>query len=99
MQLLQLSNFDRVQTIQCKVIIDKIIHYCEMHSHISAVDNRKKSYLQELGQRGCEKTYETGTIHIGNGVINRIKINLLTIVGFVTMDRKCSGTQYSHSGT
>jgi len=100
LQLLQLSDFDQVTVIQCKIEIDRVIFYCGMHSHISLVHNGKKSYVQEIGQRGCQKIQETGIITIGTAVIDRVLLNetlhhSITLAGSVTVDGKCEGTQYT----
>lgn len=44
LQLLQLSEYDSTQVIQCKIEIDRTIFYCGMHSHISAVQNGRKEH-------------------------------------------------------
>jgi len=43
-QLLQLSDFDKTQVIQCKVEVDRTIYYCGMHSHVSIVHNGRRVY-------------------------------------------------------
>jgi len=56
-QLLQLSDYDRVQ--QCKMKVDRTIFCCGMHSHIFAVQNGHKVYLQILSNTACQQLHET----------------------------------------
>ena len=39
-ELLQLSELSSTTVMQCKIKIDRTIHYCGMHSHVSLVYNR-----------------------------------------------------------
>lgn len=34
-QLMQLSDYDEIKAIQCKIEVDRTITYCGMHSHTS----------------------------------------------------------------
>jgi len=38
-QLLQLSEYNYAEVLQCKVEISWTIYHCSMHSHISAINN------------------------------------------------------------
>jgi len=96
LQLLQLSDYDQISVIQCKIEIDRTIFYCGMHSQI--VHNGKKSYIQELGHHGCQRIQETGIAHIGTAVVDKIMLNetshhSITLAGSVSVDGKCEGTQ------
>ncbi|KYM76725.1 hypothetical protein ALC53_12820 [Atta colombica] len=86
---MQLSDYDKIIIIQCKIEIDKTIHYCGMHSHVSVVHNGK--YLQEIGEQSCKRLHEAGTIRIANAIIDRIKQNTtnlrsVTLVGSAVND-------------
>ena len=100
-QLLQLSEFDHVSAIQCKIEIDRTIFYCGMHSHISAVHNGRQQYIHELSADSCKKLHETGTLSLGlHGNISGLRANAtnlraLTFAGTIKGDGTCSGTQYS----
>lgn len=99
-QLLQLSEFDRIPVLQCKVEIDRTLYYCGMHSHVSVVQNGRKIYIQELGEAGCTRLHETGVITIGTAIIDQNKLNQtshhsITLAGALSMDGRCSGTQYA----
>jgi hypothetical protein len=100
LQLLQLSDFDRISVIQCKIEVDRTIYYCGMHSHVSIVHNGRNKYIQELGHHGCQRIQETGIVSIGTAMIDRIILNgtshhNITLAGSVAIDGKCSGTQYA----
>ena len=47
-QLLQLSKFESIDVIQCKVSINRFIYYRGMHSHISTVTNAQAEYILEI---------------------------------------------------
>jgi len=44
-QLLQLSDYNHAEVIQCKVEISRTIYYCGMHSHVSVVQNGRADYI------------------------------------------------------
>lgn len=99
-QLMQTSDYDHTTVIQCKVEIDRNIHYCGMHSHVSAVSGGKREYIEELGSHGCRHAHDTGTMTIGTAVLDRLIRNTtnsrsVTLAGHITNDGRCSGTQYS----
>lgn len=101
-QLMQLAEYDKTTVVQCKIEVDRIIHYCGMHSHISMVQNGRKEYILEIGEQPCRRLHETGTITIGNAILDKIMRNATNLrsamlAGSVTMDGKCSGSQYSDS--
>jgi len=99
-QLMQLSEYDKIPTIQCKIEIDRTIYYCGMHSHISVVHNGRREYIQEIGKQACRRLHETGSITIANAIIDRIAGNTtnlrsVTLAGAITVDGRCTGTQYT----
>lgn len=99
-QLMQLTDYDRTTVTQCKVEIDRTIFYCGMSSHISAVHNGRREYLQEIGEQGCRRLHETGATRIANAVIDRIQHNTtnlrsVTLAGSASVDGRCSGSQYT----
>jgi len=99
-QLLQLSDFDHVQITQCKLVIDRTVYYCGMHSHVSVVHNGRNEYMHELGEAGYSRLHRTDTISIGAAIIDQIETNQtsyysITLAGSLTADGKCSGTQYT----
>jgi len=101
-QLMQLADYDRTTVTQCKIEVDRTINYCGMHSHISAVHNGRREYLLEIGEQACRRLHDTGTITIGNAVLDRIIKNTTNLrsamlAGAVSADGRCSGSQYSDS--
>lgn len=57
-QLLQLSEFEFTSVRQCKVQITRIIYYCGMHSHTSAVHNGFAEYLHETTAQQCARMHQ-----------------------------------------
>jgi len=100
-QLLQLSKFEAINVIQCKISISRTIYHCGMHSHVSTVHNAHADYIAETTLDQCKSMHKTGTLIINvNNVINGLKVNQtisrpIIFAGSVTTDGKCSGTQYS----
>ncbi|KYN00614.1 hypothetical protein ALC62_08613, partial [Cyphomyrmex costatus] len=103
-QLVQLSDYDKSPGLQCKVEVNRVINYCGMHSHISIVHNGRRArsileYIQEIGEQACRRLHETGTLTIGNAILDLIKANSTnyrsTTAGSTTVDGKCSGAQFS----
>ncbi|KYQ49307.1 hypothetical protein ALC60_11630 [Trachymyrmex zeteki] len=97
---MQLTDYDRTTVTQCKVEIDRMILYCGMSSHVSAVHNGRREYLQELGESGCRKLHETGSIKIASAEVDRIQQNTtnlrsITLAGFASVDDRCIGAQYT----
>ncbi|KYQ50693.1 hypothetical protein ALC60_10216 [Trachymyrmex zeteki] len=100
LQLMQLTEYDRITVIQCKVEIDRTILYCGMSSNVSAVHNGRREYLQELGESGCKKLHETGSIRIASAEVDRIQQNTtnlrsITLAGSASVDGRCTGAQYT----
>ncbi|KYM97148.1 hypothetical protein ALC62_12176, partial [Cyphomyrmex costatus] len=101
-QLMQMSDQDKVAALQCKIEVNRVIHYCEMHSHISVVHNGQREYFQEIGEHSCRRLHETGVFKIGNAVMDLIKTNTTnyrsaTLAGTATVNGKCSGALYADS--
>lgn len=100
-QLLQLSEYNNAEVIQCKVEISRTIYYCGMHSHISVVFNGKADYVQETGYSQCLRMFQDGTTslrpaHLISGLkINQTSYRSLTLAGELNTDGTCKGTQYS----
>lgn len=100
-QLLQLSKFESIHVIQCKVSINRYIYYCGMHSHISTVTNAQAEYILEITSDQCKKMHQTGIFPIGiNNYIYGLKVNQtttrpITFAGSTGMDGQCSGAKYS----
>jgi len=100
-QLLQLSEYNYAEVIQCKVRISRRIQYCGMHSHVSAVNNARVEYLLDVGYTKCLRMFQDGTLTVGNsGIIDGLKPNTsdsrsVLLAGSIKNDGSCQGTQYS----
>jgi len=72
-----------------------------MHSYVSTVHNVHAVYIAETTLDQCKSMHKTGTLIINvNNAINGLKVNQtisrpIIFAGSVTIDGKCSGTQYS----
>src|SRR5580765_3398282 len=100
-QLLQLSDYNHAEVIQCKVEISRSIYHCGMHSHVSVVHNGKADYIHETGYTQCLRILQDGTFSLGAGNVihglkfNRTSFHSLTLAGRISNDGSCKGTQYS----
>lgn len=100
-QLLQLSEYNHAEVIQCKVEISRRILYCGMHSHVSTVNNARMEYLLETGYTKCLRMFQDGTLSLGSaGIIDGLKPNStatrsVLLAGSVKDSGTCQGTQYS----
>lgn len=100
-QLLQLSEYNYAEVIQCKVEISRTIYHCGMHSHISVVRNGRADYVHETGYTQCLRLFQEGTISIGaedrlHGIrANQTTSYSITLAGKINNDGSCKGVQYS----
>lgn len=100
-QLLQLSEYNHAEVIQCKVEISRTIYHCGMHSHISVVHNGRADYVREVGYSQCLTLFQEGTIAVGaenrlHGIRpNQTTMHSITLGGRVNNDGSCKGIQYS----
>lgn len=100
-QLLQLSNYNYVETLHCKIEISRNIYHCGMHFHVSMVHNGQANYLKEIPREQCKHMHRNGVLHLGtDGVIDNLKANetyykSITMAGKIDNDGSCSGIQYS----
>lgn len=100
-QLLQISEFDHTEAVQCRIEVDRTIYHCGMHSHASAVHNGKHEYIQEISGQKCKTLHSNGAIFLGhNALITGIKPNIttsrsITLAGIIEVNGRCSGTQFS----
>jgi hypothetical protein len=102
-QLLQLSEFEFARVRQCKVQITRMIYYCGMHSHTSAVHNGFAEYLHETTGQQCGRMHQDATFSLGHETFivglkdNMTVTNSLVVAGKLTNDGSCQGTQYADS--
>lgn len=98
-QLLQLSEYNHAEVIQCKIEISRKIQHCGMHSHTSTVNNARMEYLLEVGHAKCLRMFQDGTLTVGSaGPIdgpNSTTVRSIMLAGTARSDGSCQGTQYS----
>lgn len=101
-QLLQLSEYQHAEVMQCKIAIQRTIFHCGMHSHISVVKGGMSEYILEMSRARCFHLFSEGTFTIGTAgdMIDRLKPNRtevrsVTIAGTLNHDGTCKGVQYS----
>jgi hypothetical protein len=97
-QLLQLSEFEFTSIRQCKVQITRIIYYCGMHSHVSAVRDGFAEYLHDTTDQQCTRMHQDGTFSLGPGTLivalkdNTTTAKSLVLAGTLSNDGSCRGT-------
>ncbi|XP_032690346.1 uncharacterized protein LOC116853388 [Odontomachus brunneus] len=100
-QLLQLSNYNYVEVIQCKIEISRTVYHCGMHSHVSIVHNGQASYLQGTSHEQCLRMHREGMLRLGaDEIIDQLKPNStiyrsVTLAGKAGVDGTCKGAMYS----
>lgn len=99
-QLLQLSDYDHTEVIQCKIKIKRTVLHCGMYSHTSAVHNGIAEYLLETDYERCRRLHQDGTMSLGNNLIitgihaNSTTHHSVTFAGKIDTDGSCKGTTY-----
>ncbi|XP_076238647.1 uncharacterized protein LOC143181874 [Calliopsis andreniformis] len=100
-QLLQLSEYNNAEVLQCKIEIDRTIYHCGMHSHTSVVHNGRRIYLHPTSLQLCKQLHSTGMMSLGYSTqITGIRTNStdsrsLTLAGTLSLDGSCTGSQFS----
>lgn len=102
LQLMQTSDYNPIAVRQCRVELDRTVHYCGMHSHVSIVNNGRRQYIRELGGDACRRLHETGSLTILSATIDKLPANStnwrsITLAGRATTDGSCFGAQYTDS--
>ena len=59
-ELLEVAEFRKIDTIQCKIKIHRTIHHCGMFGHLIPVENGEQEYLYDISQEKCSLIHETG---------------------------------------
>lgn len=100
-QLVQLSEYNYAEVLQCKLEISRTIFRCGMHSHISIVHNGQASYLEDVPLDKCRRMHADGAATIGiNNLITGLKVNTtssrsITLAGKIDVDGTCEGVSYA----
>ncbi|CAB0043523.1 unnamed protein product [Trichogramma brassicae] len=72
---------------ECRILINRSVFYCGMHSHISTVANGEVQYYKEVTRDECERMHATGSYTYQDLVINDIPRN-----GSITTPHTFAGT-------
>ncbi|CAB0036633.1 unnamed protein product [Trichogramma brassicae] len=72
---------------ECRILINRSVFYCGMHSHILTVANGEVLYYKEVTRDECERMHATGSYTYQNLVINDIPRN-----GSITTPHTFGGT-------
>lgn len=102
-QLLQLSKYNYANVIQCKVEMHRVVHYCGMHSHISAVRAGEATFIEEIGYERCKEMHQQRSAAFAfneDSVVKGLETNKtnyrsITLAGTLSFDGKCKGGKYS----
>jgi len=100
-QLIQKPEIRLTIVHQCRIKITRHIHYCGMHSHLSAVTNGYASFTIEVGKQTCRSIMTTKTYYINqNNAVTSVKINSTSIppktfAGKISTDGTCQDESYS----
>lgn len=99
-QLMQVSDYDKTHAMQCRMEIDRIVYHCGMHSHVSVVNNGRRTYVRELGADMCRRIQETRSVMLGSTIIDKLSGNVtnwrsVTLAGRAAADGTCQGASYT----
>ncbi|UHR49731.1 MAG: hypothetical protein [Hangzhou altica cyanea chuvirus 1] len=104
-QLLEMNDLTHTTVYSCIVEINRLIQYCGMHSHVSAVSNGMANYIYTLGRDQCVEAHKTGRVYInarpGKPVVfSNLKsdtsvLQPVTLAGSINSDYSCQGTYYA----
>lgn len=100
-QLIQRAEIKLIETFQCLLSIQRMIYYCGMHSHLSAVQNGFATLIRDIGEQNCRSIFQsksislTKTKSISDLRINQTIHNPITLIGKVNVDVTCRGESYS----
>lgn len=99
-QLIQLSDYNHAEVLQCKVEVIRAVFHCGMHSHVSIFKNGLANYIEEITRERCIEMQKDGIIRMSDAKIsgllpNSTNIRTVTLAGEVNMDGKCRGDHYN----
>lgn len=82
-QLLQISDYNYAEVIQCKVEVIRTVYYCEMYLHFRS---KWRIYLHEVGLDRCKEMHQDGSAnnlfnHVTGLKVNNTNLHSLTIAG------------------
>ena len=104
-ELLQIAEFRKTQTIQCKIKIHRTIYHCGIFGHLIPVETGEQNYIYDISHEKCESIHETGVFKYDNiHIITDLKSNETTTQGIdfagSAADSSCVGSSYAdHYGS
>ncbi|CAD6241240.1 GSCOCG00012617001-RA-CDS, partial [Cotesia congregata] len=104
--LLQPAEVSNVHVIECKILINRHIQHCGMHSHTSSVLYGRREYYISLDYHKCKKMHETNSVWLFDRIqFDNLKVNstnhrVAILAGSQNMGGDCkSGTYSDEYGT
>jgi hypothetical protein len=78
-QVIQLKQYSEVHVFQCKVILERDIKHCGMHSHTSEVRGSYKYIVKDYTHEECKKIHDYGIVSLSHDThIRELKRNTTT---------------------
>lgn len=99
--LLEETDYTKVDTIQCKVRIQRLITNCGGFTDYSAVvDKGWAEYIHPISRDACRNLHTYGTLRLGDVTIDNLKPGMengrpVTLAGKSNDDGDCTGAKYS----
>jgi hypothetical protein len=98
-QVVQEKRWRFLHVMHCNVVVTKLINYCGMHSHISAVSGGYTNYVMDIRKDECKSLHTEGVLKIEGSTIRGIKPNTtqdvnLVLSGTLDMNGNCVGKEY-----
>lgn len=102
-KILVLQKAEKIKTtvIQCKLVIERSIRHCGMHSHTSDVKNSYAYMARNMAEPECKDALHTGRLHLYNEHhLSELKANQTQrgeklVVGHIDSSHRCVGGLYS----
>lgn len=99
-QLVQEKDWTFLHVYHCNIVITKLITYCGMHSHSSAVDHGFDSHIWEISKGECIELTKTGTLMLDGRKFSKLQANTTqdistTLVGQLDQYGNCRGASYT----
>lgn len=99
--LLQPAEIIHVHVMECKILINRNIQHCGMHSHTSSVLYGRREYYLNIDYSKCKKMHETGSVWLFDRVpfddlhMNSTNHRVAILAGSQSMGGDCERGTYS----
>ncbi|CAD6227315.1 GSCOCG00011971001-RA-CDS, partial [Cotesia congregata] len=104
--LLQPAEIIQVHVMECKILINRNIQHCGMHSHTSSVLYGRREYYMDIDYNKCKRMHETGSVWLFDRVpfyelkMNSTSHRVAILAGSQSMGGDCEkGTFSDEYGT